>query len=518
MAESRSNSKQLAINITATFVTFIVGMGISFLLTPFIVGNLGAAAYGFVGLSSNIIDYTSLLTIALNSMAGRFITICYTKGEIEQANKYFSSVFYANLILAGVICLLMAGCVLCLEQIFEIPSELVSDVKFLFSLLAINSIIGLMANVFAIATFVKNRLELSSIRQIVGRILQTITIVFLFGCFAPHLWYIGIAGMLVTIYTSYCNYRYTKYLTPDLLLNRTNFKYGKIKELLSSGIWNTFNKLGVMLGQGLDLVIANLFVGATAMGVFSISKQIPFIIIGLSGSISGVFAPTLTQLYAKGDSEKFKEETTKAIRILGFLVTIPLSFLYIFGQNFFEVWLPTQDSKLLAVLTILCSLELSFSLPLEVLWNIFTVTNKLKVSTVFLFCNHLLTFLIVVICMFIVNDTTIKLIILASTRTILGIIRSLTFLPLYGAHCVNLPKNSFYPAVLKSFLATLVTCSLLVCIKIFVVQPSTWQTLFLSGIATVVIAVCINWCFVLTKQDKSFIIKTVKDKVRHEKN
>jgi O-antigen/teichoic acid export membrane protein len=504
MNYNNSKNKQLSINLAASFVTFMVGVGISFLLTPYIVGHLGAAAYGFVGLSINIIDYTALLTIALNSMASRFITISYIQGRIDEANKYFSSVFYSNLILAGVIFLVMGGCVLYLEKIFEIPKDLIVDVKILFSLLTLNSIIGLLTNIFAIATFVKNRLELTSLRQIVGKIIQASTIILLFVCFSPRLWYIGIAGMLIVLYMAYYNYRYTITLTPELKLSKTNYDLEKVKELISSGVWNTFNKLGVMLGQGLDLVIANLFIGATAMGFFSISRQIPFVIISLCGTIAAVFAPTLTQLYAQNDKEQFKNETNKAIRVLGFIVTIPLSFLYVFGGDFFTIWMPNQDPTQLYILATLCGLELSLSLPLEVLWNIFTVTNKLKVSSIFLFCNHFSTFIIVLACMFVVDDTMIKLIVLASTRTILGIIRSLTFLPIYGAHCIGLPVKSFYPAVLKSLVATIVTCVILYGIKLMLIIDS-WEWLFIALCITMLITTIVNSFVVLTNQDKIFI-------------
>ena len=84
--KERSRNKQLAINITATVVSFVVNLGIQFFLTPFIVSSLGPAAYGFVGLSNNIITYTQLISVALHSMASRFITIKYTQGDVESAN------------------------------------------------------------------------------------------------------------------------------------------------------------------------------------------------------------------------------------------------------------------------------------------------------------------------------------------------------------------------------------------------------------------------------------------------
>lgn len=504
MNKDFSSRNQLIINLIASFVAFIVGMGINFFLTPYIIKSLGTAAYGFVGLSANIIDYTTLLTIALNSMAGRFITISYTQGKIQEANKYFSSVFYTNLILAGVIVVVMGGCVLYLEKIFEIPKELIIEVKILFSILALSSIIGLLANIFAIATFVKNRLDLSSVRQIIGKIIQATTILILFGCFVPHLWYIAIAGLLFTLYTSYTNYRYTLALTPELKLSRKCYEWKKVKDLLSSGAWNIFNKLGTIFSQGFDLVLTNWFIGSTAMGFFSISKQVPYIIIVLCGSLSNVFAPTLTQLFANNDKERMGYEINKGIRIIGFIVTIPLAFLYVFGADFYSLWVPSEDSYQLHILSILISLELSLSLPLEVVWNIFTVTNRLKVSSIFLFCNHVLTFLIVLGGMYLFDDPIEKLLILASTRAILGIVRSLTFLPIYGAHCVGLPKLIFYPAIFKSIVAAIITYTILYMIRLFFIVDS-WFILLLVAAITTLITIVVNYVIVLTKGDRAFI-------------
>ena len=70
-----TKNKQLLLNITSSLLTFIVGLGVNFFLTPFIVKHLGVEAYGFVNLSNNIISYAGLITVALNAMASRFIAI-----------------------------------------------------------------------------------------------------------------------------------------------------------------------------------------------------------------------------------------------------------------------------------------------------------------------------------------------------------------------------------------------------------------------------------------------------------
>lgn len=61
-------------------MNFAVNMGIGFAITPFIVSRVGAEAYGFAGLANTMVGYATLFTIALNSVAGRFITVAYHQG------------------------------------------------------------------------------------------------------------------------------------------------------------------------------------------------------------------------------------------------------------------------------------------------------------------------------------------------------------------------------------------------------------------------------------------------------
>ena len=98
--------KQTGINLIAQVIAFGINLGISFFLTPFIVEKIGVEANGFVSLANNFVEYAQLITISINSMAGRFITIKLHQKNPEDANKYFSSVFIANLIFSVVLTIL----------------------------------------------------------------------------------------------------------------------------------------------------------------------------------------------------------------------------------------------------------------------------------------------------------------------------------------------------------------------------------------------------------------------------
>lgn len=504
----RSKNRQLAINMISSFVAFATNLGINFFLTPFVVKRLGIEAYGFLRLSSDIIGYTTIITIALNSMAGRFITIKYQEGKVDEANKYFSSVFFSNVVLSVVVTLVLLVFLFNLESFFDIPQHLILDVKALFSLSVLTTIIALLTNVFGVATFIKNRLELSSIRQIIGNILRAVLIMLLFGCFPAHLWYFGISGVIITLFVSITDFKFCKYLTPEFRLSHHNYDWSKVKELLKSGVWNMINRLGGIMGQGFDMVIANVCISATAMGVFSITKSIPVLLLGFFGMIAGVFAPLFTQLWAQHRKEELLSELLKSIRICGFFANIPLTCLLVFGDSFYRLWLPGEDAWKLQLLTIIGSLSFIISMPLEPLWNIFTITNKLKYSTLTLVSLNILIFVTVIFSMLSVNSLDLKLYILAGTSTFWNILKDIFFLPMYGAYCLGYSKYVFYRPLIKSVISFVISCSISLVLR-NLLPVSTWIGLIAIGVITIVICIITNSVIILQKSDRQFILHRV---------
>ena len=114
-----ANTKRMALNITAQIISFLSSVIISFFLTSFIVEKIGTEVYGFVGLSNNMISYVTVFTVAINSLANRYITISYVKNDIEEANKYFASVTAANILVTLVAAIPGIWLILNLENVFN---------------------------------------------------------------------------------------------------------------------------------------------------------------------------------------------------------------------------------------------------------------------------------------------------------------------------------------------------------------------------------------------------------------
>lgn len=501
-------NKQLAINMLAQVVVFLVQMGINFLLTPFIVKSLGVEAYGFVGLSNNIIGYLQLATVALNSMAGRFITIEYHKGNLEQANKYFSSVFYSNVVISAVLAIISIILLVFLEYVIHIPVNLVADVKWLFALLCLNSLLTLVFNVYIVSPFIKNRLDVTSVRNLVSNLIKAAVILVLFGFFSSHLWYIGCSTLICGIYLIIANVKIKDKLTPELGVNLRYFDFVKVKTLLASGVWNLIGKLGDLLQRGLDLLFANWFINAAAMGILSITTQIPFIILSVLGLFTSSFAPSLTKDFAKGNLNEMLNEVYKSIRILSISILVPIAILHIYGDVFYKLWMPTQNSLLLQKLTICGTFALLVTSPLEGFWNVFTVTNKIKGSSIFMIINSLVVFLTVLLGLLLTEDITTKMFIIAAVRSLYGVIRGIVFLPIYGAYCMNLKRTFFYKPIIKSLFGVLVTLGICWMLRLLYV-PDNWLGFFISSLFVAIVSCCIGSILILTKNDKKFIMEKV---------
>ena len=82
------SNKQLTKNLILNSISFLLNFIISFFFTPYLIRVVGKEAYSFFPLVNNIINYSSIITVAVGSMAGRFITMSIYKGDIKSANGF----------------------------------------------------------------------------------------------------------------------------------------------------------------------------------------------------------------------------------------------------------------------------------------------------------------------------------------------------------------------------------------------------------------------------------------------
>ena len=233
MSMNKKNN-QLTINMIAQIMAFAVNMGISFFLTPYIVNNISDEAYGFVGLANTFISIAQVVTVALNSMASRFVSIAVYQNEHEKAKEYYSSVMIGNLIVIGFFSVPMLILVLNLEKFINISAEVVLDVKLLWGFLFINFLVSILYSVYSISTFVKNRIDITSRRTIDSYIIRVgILLVAYMFLGIRHVWYMGIATLVATLYLLFTHIFISKKIMPEVRVSKQSFRLEAVTRLLA---------------------------------------------------------------------------------------------------------------------------------------------------------------------------------------------------------------------------------------------------------------------------------------------
>ncbi len=350
MAASYSDefgSKAIVRNMVFSIITFALNMLISFFITPYITDRFGSETYGYVKMANEFANYASLFSIALNSMASRFIMLARVSGDQAKAQKYFSSVGIANVIMAAIFILPSAICVYYLDTWFEIEPIMVFEVKLTFALTFINFIVQLIFSIYSNCYYITNTLYIQSLRTSQASILNVVTVLGLFLVFTPHIAYVVIGTLVATLFTVSANIYYTRRLVPELRFHFSCFDIHCVWEILSSGLWNSITKLSQILTNGLDLLITNLFISASMMGYLSIAKTVPNVIISFNSTIANVFSPNLMQLYAKGDTEGLKAAAKSSMSFMCLFVSIPTAILCTMGTAFYSLWVPGQPVEMI---------------------------------------------------------------------------------------------------------------------------------------------------------------------------
>ena len=503
-------SRQLAINLAANVTAFVIQLGINFFFTPYLVRTVGTEAYSFFPLAFSITGYAGIITIALNSMASRFITFRIQQDDPEGANHYFNSVLFGNTLIAVVLTVPAVLSVVFIDKLLNVPPEILGQVRGLFALIFAGSLISITASVFGVATFAMNRLELSSLRNAESNIIRVVLLIALFWLFPPSLSYIGIANLAVSLFLVVMNIRYTRILLPGITIGRQYFRPALVRELVSSGMWNSLNQLSIVLMSGLDLLIANLFLGAAASGEFALAKTVPMFFQSFIAVLVSVFVPELMILYAQGKNNEFRKSLSRSMKFMQVLLTIPMGFLVVFGDTFFSLWVPGQDTHLLHIMTVLIILPMVVTTSIETVFHVYTITNRLKVPALALFLTGVIN---VAAMLAAVRFTPLGILAIPVVAMITGMLKHLTFTPLYAAKVLGAGRSTFYRPILRGGLA-FAAVALVSLPARFILQPQSWPVFGIAFAVSASAAFAVNLFLVLDRDERRLFLQMAASRMK----
>jgi O-antigen/teichoic acid export membrane protein len=506
------DKRRFLINLISNALNALSGIAITLFLTPYIVKTLGVEAYGFFPLTSNLLSFAGIFTMALNSMSGRYITISLEQRNIREVNVYFNSILWGNIGLS-ILFLLMGAIMISFIQLWlDIPASLFEDVRLLFVLILGSLCINVSSTIFSVSAFALSRFDKQALINIFGSLVRLSMILLLFWAFVPRIYFLGIAALIAAIYYAIQNYRLTKRLIPEIVIGRHFFSWTALSLLLTSGIWNSLTAFSNVVNTQLDLFIANRFFGAMDMGMLSLTKLAPILLQVLFGVVVPIFLPDLIKLYAKNDMSILKKELDFSFKSIFIFALLPISVFFIYGQEFFKLWVPTQDSRTLYLLSVITLIPFLIHATIETVHNVFIVTDKIKIAAIWGMLISIGNFVLTLaLCEF----TEFGIYAIPLSALITGIFSHLTFTPLYAAKCLNESLFYFYKPILKgggNFLILLLVLFLWKYINL--IPTDTWLLLGINCLIVTFIGLLLLFYLHLDKQLRQSVIHVLLRKIR----
>lgn len=499
-------NKRTVKSIVVLGVSSVIGYLITMFLTSYITENIGIEAYGFVSIAKTLVNYSGIITVALTSFIVRYVTIHYHKNELHEANSYYVSSINASLVLCFLLTIIYSIVVLKLEYIIKIPCYLIYSVKLLFIAVLGAFVVNTISTPFSTGFYIANRLDLVGIIKIISYLSEIIIVCLLFVIFEPSIWFVGV-GTLVAAFTILLSFFViNNKLIPSFKYNIKLHSNRKVKTLLVNGIWNSINQLGNALNSGLDLLISNAMLSGMQTGQIAVAKIIGVIFATLSSIIFQPLQPDLLRTYSNGVNDKFLNQLKKSMKVCGIFSSLAFSGFGALGVLFFKLWLPSQNSFLLYILTILTVFTYIMDIFLQPLYFVSTLTVKNKLPCFVTIVGGMLN----VSCMFLlIKYTNLGIYSVPVTTLVIMSIINCFFNPIYASRCLNIKKTFFYPLILRHLIATGIMCvifKLITCL----LNPCGWLGLVCVALFLVIIGAAIYGLSVLNHDERTEVINKFK--------
>lgn len=374
----RSASGRLPFNLICGGISHLLSAAIALFLTPLLLSRLGVELYGFYRTALEAVTILGLFSGLLGSTVSRYVAVEYAAGRRENAKQFFSTVFWGQLALLGILAVPSVLFVVFCDSFLEIPNESLTAVRWLFVWMLGAGFVDAGSSVFGSVYTATGRLDFRAAQELSAVLVKAVLLWVLFGgTMGVSPVGVGVAIFVSSVVGAILRVILARWLLPEFSPSPKYCKLAALKRVAASGIWYSVYELGTWLPSGAFLLVASLFLGAEQAGVFSVSLTASHFFGGIIAMLAGLFIPSTAKRYAVGEHEALTDDVIKGEKLVGFFSLIGVSLTVGFLPEFFEFWLGAENTPLLRLLTVLMvvpCLSAAGALPI---FNLAVVMNRL---------------------------------------------------------------------------------------------------------------------------------------------
>ena len=340
-ASEPSRSAVILRNVAANWIGFAINAGVTLLLTPFVLHQLGASRYGVWVLTSSVIGYYGLLDLGFRGGVTQFLTRYLAVGDYRKASECMSSAVTALSVVAVVIVVLSILIAWLAPHMFTLPPEIEPEAFWCILIVGCASALQFVFFPFAAVFTARQRFDLANIIGIGTRLL-TAGGVFL----ALKLGYGLIGVSAATCGASALDYlirwRVSRAIAPGLEISPGLANWARLREIASFGTWNFQISVSTYAELHAQTLIISFMLTIAAAGHYALATGLIAQISSVLGPIGQVMYPAAATLYARQEFDGLQRLLRDGSRLVMLAaVTVVLIALF-WAEDFYRLWIGQQ--------------------------------------------------------------------------------------------------------------------------------------------------------------------------------
>jgi len=332
------STKRIVKSASSNWLSYAISVVVAFLISPYVVHQLGNLAYGVWSFVVSLISFLGLLDFGLRGAVTRFVSRHHTEGNHEAAGKALSAAFWLRLWIGISVVLISLGFSFVITRFIAIPKELQFAARIAVLVAGSSFAISLTCGVFAGVLAALHRFDLLSTVTILQTIIRAAGIVWLLR--SGH----GIVALalleLVVISAANATLAFLCFrIYPQLRLS-----FGRPDADLLRSFWQ-YSSYVFMINVCYQLIsysdnlVVGAFVSVSAVTFYSIAGSLVDYLRQLVTALTTTFMPLASSYEAENKDDGLRNLLIQGTRA-ALCVSLPVELALCFrGSTFIGLWM-----------------------------------------------------------------------------------------------------------------------------------------------------------------------------------
>ena len=323
------------------------------LLSPFVVGKLGATGYGVWVLIGSMVGYLGLLDLGVRGAIARFVAAHFSVDDHAGASAKVAGalrLFGALGSLAFLFSLLLAGVV---DSLFDIPPGLSGVAQTIIVLGGASVAASFFGGVFGGVLAGLQRFDLDSALEIGLTLLRVVLVV---AALSAGLGLVSLAVIQlgIVLLRGSISYRLCRSLYPALRLRSEGSPGAAIRSLLAFSLVSSVMHVSGQVIYYTDALVIGALLPLPMITFYAIAANLADYARQIAAAVARIVTPKVSSEQARHGLTAAREVAMNSARWVGF-VTIPIAMTFVLrGERFIGLWMGSDFSALSGqVLTVL---------------------------------------------------------------------------------------------------------------------------------------------------------------------